>query len=320
MTSKVSVIIPLYNKEAHIGRALDSVLDQTVRDLDILVIDDKSTDEGPSVVRKYKDPRVRFVEQDHRGVSKTRNHGIELARSDFIAFLDADDEWTPHHLEILLRMRYTFPGAGLYSTAYQWRLKSGRYDNPGYRGIPKFPFEGLLPDYFKAAMDRRVCVLTCSIGIPKRVLVETGGFREDISMGEDNELWARIALHYPVAFSSETGAVIHEDADNRACDTYFAWYEEDPVVTYGKQALSQGVVPREMVASYRKYLEHVEIKTIQYHIFFGNYTLAKKILARAELQHFRLEKIRMMFILGIPGPVLDRIKAMKQWYRNKLEL
>lgn len=319
MTPKVSVIIPLYNKEAHIGRALDSVLGQTVQDVEILVVDDKSTDDGFSVVRKYKDPRIRLIEQDHHGVSHTRNHGIELAKSDFITFLDADDEWVPRHLETLLRMREKFPGAGLYSTAYQWRLKSGKYDNPDYRGIPQFPYEGMLPDYFKAAMGRRVCVLTCSIGVPKRVLRETGGFREDISMGEDNELWARIALHYPVAFSSETGAIIHEDADNRACDTYFVWYKEDPVVTYGRQALSGGRVPREMLRSYRKYLEHMEIKTIQYHMYFGNYALAKEILARAGLHYFRLEKIRLTLILGIPGPVLDRIRAMKQWCSNRPE-
>ena len=79
-------------------------LTQTFQNFEIIIVDDYSNDEGPEIVKNFHDPRILFIEQDHRGVSYTRNHGVDLAKSDFIAFLDADDEWMPKHLETILEV------------------------------------------------------------------------------------------------------------------------------------------------------------------------------------------------------------------------
>jgi glycosyltransferase involved in cell wall biosynthesis len=317
MKEKISVIIPLYNKGPHIARAINSVLSQTIQDFEIIIVDDQSSDEGPEIVKSYNDPRISFIEQDHRGVSYTRNHGVDLAKSDFIAFLDADDEWMPNHLAILLRLKARFPDAGIYSTAYQTCLEKGKYKDIQYQAIPKSPFEGLLPNYFESAALGKAPVVTPVVGIRKEVFFETGGFSVDYSMGEDLDLWAKIALKHPIAFSSEIGAIIHEEASNRACDTYNLWLEEDLLVKNGRKAIADGKVPQQILPFYKKYIERKEIDTVDYHINFGNYLLARKVLARIETHYFWLEEIKWGIVTRIPPSIINRIRQINKIKRKK---
>lgn len=83
------------------------------------MVDDGSTDGGMEVIKEFRDPRIRLIQQENRGVSAARNRGIEEARSELIAFLDADDEWLPLFIETILRLRSLYPNAGLYGTAYE---------------------------------------------------------------------------------------------------------------------------------------------------------------------------------------------------------
>ena len=133
----VSVVIPLLNKASHISRALDSVFAQTVQDFEIIVVEGGSTDNSPEIVRGFRDPRIRLILQDKKrpGVSAARNIGIHESRSEFIAFLDADDEWRPRFLETIIRLRQRFPDAGLYATSYCLGYRSHMV-HPKVQGIP----------------------------------------------------------------------------------------------------------------------------------------------------------------------------------------
>ena len=102
--SKISIIIPVYNKEAYLERCLDSVLAQTHKSLEVLLIDDGSTDGSPAICEKYakKDPRIRVLTQENAGASAARNAGIEAAGGDYIGFVDADDWIEPGMYAALL--------------------------------------------------------------------------------------------------------------------------------------------------------------------------------------------------------------------------
>lgn len=95
----VTVVIPLYNKGKYIERALSSVLAQTFPPLEIIVVDDGSTDDGPEKMLKFKNPKINIIRQENKGPGAARNAGLAIARGEYIAFLDADDEWLPSFLE-----------------------------------------------------------------------------------------------------------------------------------------------------------------------------------------------------------------------------
>jgi glycosyltransferase involved in cell wall biosynthesis len=100
---KVSIIIPLYNKAPYVRRALDSIAAQSLSDFEVIVIDDGSTDDGAAIVTGYPDARYRLIRQANAGPGAARNTGIAQSRGEFIAFLDADDEWLPTYLDESVR-------------------------------------------------------------------------------------------------------------------------------------------------------------------------------------------------------------------------
>ena len=126
MSKEFSIVIPLYNKERYIKRAINSVLAQTYGHFEIVVIDDGSVDRSVDVVNDLKDARIRLLKQAHHGVSKARNKGIAEARYDLLAFLDADDWWRPQFLATINDLVSLYPQAGAYVTSYDMVELSGR--------------------------------------------------------------------------------------------------------------------------------------------------------------------------------------------------
>ena len=119
---KISVVIPLYNKQNCIRETLRSVLNQSYTDFEVLVVDDASTDGSLEVVREFSDKRLRIIEKPNSGVSATRNAGIATAANEWIAFLDADDIWTSFHLETLVKLHEKFPQAEVLCRQLQQAL------------------------------------------------------------------------------------------------------------------------------------------------------------------------------------------------------
>ena len=117
--SMISIVIPLFNKASHIKDTIESVLAQSYQNFELIIVNDGSTDNGPKIVREIKEPRILVIDQANAGVSAARNRGIDAAKGDLIAFLDADDLWNPDFLSAIMRLYQRFPWAGLYATAYR---------------------------------------------------------------------------------------------------------------------------------------------------------------------------------------------------------
>lgn len=206
---KISVVMPLYNKEPYVRRAVQSVLDQSVPDFEIIIIDDGSTDRGLSIVKSISDPRIRVLSQENLGVSAARNCGINESRSDLIAFLDSDDEWERDFIETILRLRDNFPSCQVFATNYVYR-------RPGYvrpaiiNGLPPSFKEGVLRDYFDIASRSDPVLFSSSVTVTKAALDSIGGFPAGISSGEDLLVWAKLAIKYQIAYCRLPKAVFWE--------------------------------------------------------------------------------------------------------------
>ena len=211
----ISVVIPLYNKKDSVAHTLECVLNQTYQEFEIVVVDDGSTDGSAEVVEGFADERIRLIRQENGGVSAARNRGIKETRSEYVAFLDADDEWKPEHLQTLVGLMEKYPQCGAYSTNYEF--KQG--DKVKHTILNKIPFDGedgVLTNYFEVASCSHPPVWTSAACIKKSLLNEIGGFPVGIKSGEDLLTWTRIAIQTDWAYSLKATAVYCWDDEERA--------------------------------------------------------------------------------------------------------
>lgn len=283
---KFSVIIPLYNKEPHIKRALDSVINQTVQDFEIIVVNDGSTDKSADVVKTFSDAKIRLINQKNAGVSVARNRGINEAKSELIAFLDADDEWMPDYLETILRLREKYPCAGLYATSLKTEFIDNVLMDKDEELRKLIPDEGLILNFFKVNLkdiSHKDIFYTSSVTVPKKIFLELGGFQTGFWWGEDIDMWGRIALKYPFAYSSQVCAVYYQNVVNSAA------YRRKPVkghplLNTGKEALKLDNVSPEIVKDFEEYLKFVEMCTAKHNVEAGDKNLAFNLLIRKDIK------------------------------------
>lgn len=207
----ISVVIPLYNKEKQIAYTLQSVFEQTFQDFEIVVVDDGSTDNSVEEVEKFDDSRIRLIHQTNAGVSAARNRGIEEARGELIAFLDADDEWMPEYLATQYGLYQKYPECSVYACNYEFRDSEGKV-TPTI--ICKLPFEGedgVLSNYFEVASCSHPPLWTSAVVIKKSAIQAIGGFPIGIKSGEDLLTWARLAVSGTIAYSRKSLAMFIRD-------------------------------------------------------------------------------------------------------------
>lgn len=191
-----SVIIPLYNKENFIENTIQSVLEQTFEDFEIIVINDGSTDKSEEKLLQFKDFRIRYYSKNNEGVSITRNLGITLANANFVAFLDADDYWHPDFLKVMFDYCTRFVKAKIFTTAIEVETSQKTF-LAQYSINKTFDFEFV--NYFKAS-KKESAILTSATVFNKKVFDKVGVFDPNIKSGQDTDLWIRIGLVYPILF------------------------------------------------------------------------------------------------------------------------
>jgi glycosyltransferase involved in cell wall biosynthesis len=322
--ARISVIIPLYNKAPYIAAAVRSVLAQTVTDFEIIVVDDGSSDDGAEIVKRFNDPRLRLVRQENQGESAARNKGVKLAASGLMAFLDADDEWTPSHIEVLLRLAGRFPEAGMLATAYKIVTPDGTSRLAGYRGIPAAPWEGLLPNFF-LSLARGVTsellgeypVNASVAGIPKKVLLEAGEFPDGYWYGADIDLFGRIALKYPVAFSWEGLGIYHRDALGRCCERTRPLDYVEPFIKTAREAMTRGEVRPEFVGPLNEFLSLKEIPRAAENLVAGNRDTARAILRACKTRWLLGRKLKWTVLAAMPFPLFRFLRTQNLRLRGR---
>ncbi len=308
----ISVVIPLYNKEYYIKRAITSVLKQTLPPKEIIVVNDGSTDNGPQVVENLRYPSIRLINQGNQGVSAARNRGVEEARWDFIAFLDADDEWKPQFLEVISVLVKKFPSAGIFATGYEIIQPDGKLIEPDFKVFDNDIEEGIIENYYKVALS--FPVWTSATVIPKRILLSIGGFRRCEVQGEDVELWLRIAMHYPIAFSKKHLAIYHKEAKNRAVG-FQRWSDEPVISKTAREAIESGVIPESQRKYLKEYIAHFQIKAAQDLLIVGRKQKAKELLKYAKgTRRFFWQWVKLKILSLLPSKVIFLIWKIKKVY------
>ena len=281
----ISVIIPLYNKGPYVKRALQSVFNQSIQDFEIIVVEGGSTDNGPEVVRAFNDPRLSVIEQVEKGVSAARNEGVHRAKSEFIAFLDADDEWMPDFIETVLRLQDTYPAAGAYFTAVKEIGPNNNEISHSYSCVPFEGWEGLIPDYFQALVNGDPLYFPSSLAVSKGVFVDNGGFMMGAAWGEDQDLCGRIALRNSIALSSKSQSLIHiTDSYSQAMQRRVAKTEEHPFIRPAQQAIRNGEVPEYMMIALKRWIQELVLFSVKYNLIAGNPAGAGNILKRYTIE------------------------------------
>lgn len=218
LNTMISIVIPLYNKRSHIVKTVDSVLDQTMKNYEIIIVDDGSTDGSDNVVEIERGEYVRLIRQKNAGVSAARNAGIRAAASEYVAFLDADDSWEPHFLEEIVHMINSFPSAEFYVTAYQFKMGDNQYLDPKVGWQKPLDRPAILDNFFSVGSKGDLPFSMSGFCAKKSTIIRLGCFPSGETMGEDQDLFARAAIKSQIAYSPRVLSFYHRDAENRACN------------------------------------------------------------------------------------------------------
>jgi glycosyltransferase involved in cell wall biosynthesis len=212
MNPEISVIIPNYNRAHIISRALDSVLSQSLPAMEVIVVDDGSTDHSRQFIKdKYK--HVRLLCQEHKGVSAARNLAIKEAKGEWLALLDTDDAWLPEKLALQYKALVSNKDYKLVHTNEIW-MRDGKVLNQmeKHRKYGGFIFQRCLP----------LCAISpSSIMIHRDVFADVGLFNESLPVCEDYDMWLRICCRYPVLFLEQALIIKHGGHDDQLSRQYW---------------------------------------------------------------------------------------------------
>lgn len=185
----ISVVIPMFNAAATVKDTVESVLNQTWIDFELIIVNDGSTDDSVAIVQQFSDPRIQIISQANAGAPASRNRGLAAATGEFVAFLDADDLWTTDKLEAQLKALQANPDAAL---AYSWNQfidASGRLICLGRRvDVSDNAYQTLLVTNFIENGSNPL--------IRRQALIDVGGFDQSLRSSQDRDLYLRLAKRF----------------------------------------------------------------------------------------------------------------------------
>jgi glycosyltransferase involved in cell wall biosynthesis len=293
-----SIIVPLFNKSAHIEKCLKSIINQTFTEFEVVVVNDGSTDDSfeklqeISIANNYS---LLIINQENMGVSTARNNGVKAAKYDLIAFLDADDWWEPTYLAEMKSIIETFPKAGIYGSSY-YLVK---------HGIKKIATIGVAPDFKQGYINycevyaKTLCMplWTGATIIPKAIFDTESGFKTKLQLGEDFDLWVRIALKYPVVFLNKPLSNYNQDVDNVGRGMTRKLLDKEAFFTFQLSYLE----PEEKKnPELKKLLDNLRAVSLEHYFFKKKYSEeVREIISNIDFRNIQL-KTRLTYKLPFP--------------------
>lgn len=301
----ISVVIPLYNKEKRIASCLKSVMQQTVKPSEIIIVNDGSTDNSLEIARAIMESyqgKYRIIDQENQGVSVARNSGIEASNSDFVALLDADDEWYSLFVEKAIALVNDYPDADLYCFAHNVYDPNIGLLQPK-QGLP-LGFRGYVKDFFESSLQGSVAK-SSKVVIRKQSLFKMGGFPKNAKVCEDIFVWIMLANYGSVAFDSYIGSLVNQIPDNSR-------QQRKGEMPYPLIYFSDHKNFNQLSKSGKKYLKSVFLKQIYVSLLNQDQEGARnKIKIGSKL--FPLASIVILPIIGfLPKSILVFIRRFKR--------
>lgn len=292
---KFSVVIPLYNKQNYIAATISSVLSQTYRDFEIIVINDYSTDSSLEVVKNIQDSRLTIINHEiNKGLSASRNTGIKASIAKYVAFLDADDIWKPHFLKKIAELIEDYPEADLFATKYQ-EIYTGNL-------IIEHNFNvktGIVDNFFEQNLNQSIYYPSC-LCVNKSIFDTIGFYNENITYGEDIDFNIRAHLAFQLAYYDKPMVEYTMHSENQITQssisnkviTDFDKYEQENAGNY----------------SLKKYLDFHRYALAKQYKISGNGDKFKSMISRLDLKNLNYKQ---RLLLHSPVFILKLIKEVK---------
>jgi len=290
-----SIIIPLYNKEKFIENTLKSVLNQTFTDYEILIVNDGSTDSSHEKVQQFKDSRIRYFSKENGGVSTARNYGIKEAKSDFIAFIDADDYWYPDFLKEMYQTINLFPNQKVFSAATE--IETSRKIIKAQYSIQRTGRYKIV-NFFDAS-HREPVLWTSSVVINITVFEDVGRFDDELKIAEDTDLWIRIGLKYSIVFIWKILTRYCYDKNSISRDTNYFLQKRTYLKHYEEEKINIAL---------KKYLDLNRFSEAIKHKITNNEVEFKSTKSNIDL---KLIIFRKRLLLTFPGIILKSLIFIK---------
>jgi glycosyltransferase involved in cell wall biosynthesis len=306
----ITVIIPLYNKEASILQTLTSVINQSFKDFEIVIIDDGSTDNSISIINNnFNDQRINVISQENQGVSIARNKGVFNSKYELIAFLDADDLWNEKYLEFMVKTYKMFPDAGMYCCAGYVKNADGslleRVDSKIINPISRI-------DFFQ---NPHIYLHTSSTVVKKNVFNVVGGFPEKMIRNQDFALFFSVALISDVVYcnlllSTYVGGVVNQATSSFSDKTLesIIWrhnhvhrnwikFKKKPVLylvftKYEIRHRIKSFILNNQFFYLNTFLKDLDLELMNEFSFFERFLYRKTFLKKVSILYINLTKVR----------------------------
>ncbi len=298
---KVSVAIPTYNYARFLGEAIQSVLDQTFEDFELIIVDDGSTDSTREVVMSFKDGRIKYIYQKNRGVSAARNTGITASVGEYVAFLDADDMWLPQKLALQVKAMDSAPRAGVvYTDHYHFDPRTGLVTRTSFQNRKRPPPRGrVLEQFIESFLGTPSTLL-----IRRDVFAQVGMFDETLKGCEDDDMLFRMASRFEFEVVPEPliKKRMHASQITQQPRSYLPYH-----LAYLYKAIQSPVLNDQMRAKMRNDLA-------EYHFRYGTVLIrggklgtgGRELLASLTISPLKFGLLTMSF----PGRILNHLFAL----------